>query len=81
MCHWGKALGFQKPKPDLVALFLLLAGPDVELSAPSPAPRLPAGHHAAFQADSVITSGTVSKPQFNALLYKSCCGHGVSSWQ
>jgi hypothetical protein len=27
------------------------------------------------------TSETVSQPEVNVVLYKSCLGHGVSSWQ
>jgi hypothetical protein len=43
----GWVLRFQRLKPDLVAhcLFLLPVDPEVELSAPSPAPRLPACNH------------------------------------
>jgi len=42
--HWKWALGFQKPKPVSVSLFLLPVDLYVELSI-SPAPCLPAGHH------------------------------------
>jgi hypothetical protein len=44
VCHWDWALRFQKLKPGLEvqSLFLLPVDQDVELSAPSPAPCLPA---------------------------------------
>jgi hypothetical protein len=47
----------------------------------SPAPFLPACHHASCHADNELNLWTVSQPQWNVFLYKSCCGHGVSSQQ
>ena len=49
----GQALMSQKLKPGLVAhcLFMLSQDPDIELSATSPAPCLPACHHASHHDD------------------------------
>lgn len=54
-------------------------GPEVELSAPSPAPRLPACHHASHHLIVGRASDTVSQPQLNVFLYKSSCGNGVKA--
>ena len=44
VCHWGWVFMFQMLKlVPSVSPFLLPANPDVELSAPSPAPSLSAG--------------------------------------
>jgi len=58
-------------------LFLPPVDQDADLSAPSPAPRLPAHRHAMIIMDSA--SETVSQPQLNVFFYKECCVHGVSS--
>ena len=53
VCHWGRTLRFPRLKPGLVAhcLFLLSAGPGVELSAPFSATYLPESHHASCHDD------------------------------
>jgi hypothetical protein len=75
----GWALRFQKVKPCLVAhsLFLLLANPGVELSAPSSALCLPVGGHASHHDNNGLNLSTVSQPQLNVFLYKSCCGLSI----
>ena len=80
VCHCEAetgALRFQKLK----AVFPMPVDPDVELSATSPAPCLPTYHHAPHHDNNGLSSETISQPQFNVFLYKSCCGHGVSSQQ
>jgi hypothetical protein len=63
------------------SLPLPLTDQDVELSAPFQ------NHvflHAAMLPTMMTmdwTSEAVSQPQFNVVLYKSCLGHGVSSFQ
>jgi hypothetical protein len=42
---------------------------------------MPAGHHASHHDDNGLNLSTVSQPQLNASLYKSCFGYGVSSQQ
>ena len=78
-------LGFEvsdaQPIPNVTVLFLLPPDLDVELSATSPAACPPACSHAFCHDDNGLTLGTVSQPQLNVFLYKSCCGHGVSSQQ
>ena len=49
-----------------VCLFLLPAGPGVELSAPSPC--LPAFYH----YNNVLSSEMVSHPQLHVFFFKSC---------
>ena len=58
--YWGWVLRFQMLKPDPLSLSLPVvcqqedlpsASLDVELSAPSPAPCLPAHHHASRHED------------------------------
>ena len=46
VCHWGWVLRFQrlKPVPVVHSVLLVPVNPDVELSAPSPAPFLSASH-------------------------------------
>ena len=44
-CHWGWALRFQKPMPDLIS-HPPPASPDVELSTTSAVPCLPVCCHA-----------------------------------
>ena len=51
-------------------------GPSCTLS-PSPAPCLPALRHASHHADNGLNLWC--SPQLNVSLFKSCCGHGVSS--
>ena len=47
VCHWEWALRFQKAHSNpRVSLFLLPAGPDLELSATSPSPYLSTSGHA-----------------------------------
>ena len=65
-------------------LFLLPANSDIELSVASPVPSpggLPAGHQASCHDENGLNLRTVSQPQCNVVLYKSCHGHGVSSQQ
>jgi hypothetical protein len=50
---------------------------DVEFSTPSPVPRLPGLCHAPALMD--WTSESVSQCHLNAVLFKSCLGHGVHS--
>ena len=50
VCHWGRALRFQMPKPGPVSLSLP-ANLNVELSAASAAPCLPACPHAYHHGD------------------------------
>ena len=47
----------------------------------SPAPCLPAQCDALHHDDNGLNLWTVSQPQLNVFLYKSCLGHGVSSQQ
>lgn len=77
----GVALRFQKPRPVPVSLLLLPADPNVERSAPSLAPCQRARHSLPIMAIMDQTSETASEPQFNASLYKSGRGQGVSSRQ
>ena len=51
----------------------------LQLSSTSLTPYLPACYHAPHHDDNVLE--TLSQPQLNAFFYKSCLGHGVSSWQ
>jgi hypothetical protein len=62
---------------------LLPVDQDVELSAPSPAPCLPADCHASQHDDNGLkkTSETVSRSQLDVFLYKICASHDVSSKQ
>ena len=53
---------------------------NLDLSAP-PTPCLPELCHAPSLMTMDKTSGPVSQPQLNAVLYKSCLGHGISSQQ
>ena len=52
--------------------------PDIELSTIYPAPCLLACYHASLQGDNEVNSETVSQPQLNVILYKSCHDYGVS---
>jgi hypothetical protein len=53
-------------------LLLLPVDPDVELSAPSPAPCLSACHHASCHVDNGLNLLTLSQSQLNVFIYKSC---------
>jgi hypothetical protein len=78
----GQALRLQKLQPGLgdSLFFLLPADPDVELSAPSPAPCLSLSCHASCYDDNGLIFLTISQPpRLNAFIYKSCHGHSVSS--
>jgi hypothetical protein len=53
-----------------------------------PAHQLPIQHHVWLQASMLPANAdnernlwTVSQPQLNVVLYRSCCGHGVPSQQ
>jgi hypothetical protein len=63
------------------SLLLLPADTDVELSAPSPAPYLPAFYHVSHHENNGLNLWTVSQPQLNVFFYKSYYDHGVSSQQ
>ena len=71
---WGQDLRSKK-----FSSFLLPVDQDVEVSAPSPAPRLPANHHASHHDNNGLNLCTVSHPQLNLFLCKSCHCHGISS--
>ena len=58
-------------------LFLMPVDQNVELSSTSSAPCLLASHH----DGNGLNLWTVSQPQLNVVLYKSCSGHGVCSQQ
>jgi len=68
----GGALRFQKPKPGP-------ADPNIELSAPTPTPCLPAWHCASCQDDNGLNVSTANQSQLNAFFVKRRYGHGVSS--
>ena len=69
-CATGSGLwGFQKPKPGSGALFLLPVDKDVGVLATSPAPCLPACHHALAMIKMGKTSETVSQPHLNAFFF------------
>ena len=77
VCVWW----WLKPGPVSHTPFPLPVGLNVELSVTSSAPCLPGHHHAFCHADNALNLLTVSQPQLNVFLYKSCLGHGVSSQQ
>ena len=51
LCQWQWVLSFTVLKPGLMSLFLLLADKNVELSAPSLSPHLPARHDVSHDDD------------------------------
>ena len=61
--HWEWDLVFQMLKPGLVSLSPLPVNVDVEFLATSPAPGLPACHHASCYDDNGLNSETVSQSQ------------------
>lgn len=82
VCLWGWALGLQmlKLSPVFLSLPAACGSRHRTLTFYSPksflcAPMLPTMLIINY------TSEIVSNTQFNAFLLKSCCGHGVSSWQ
>ena len=61
------SMGFEvsdtQARPGSCLSFLLPVNPDVELSAPSPPPCLPACHHAPHHDDNGLNFCTVNQPQ------------------
>ena len=79
VCHWGWALGFQKPTAGPVLLSQLPAHPYVELSVTSPVPCLPSCCHASCCDGNGLHLQTVSLLKLDVYQYKSCCGQDVTS--
>lgn len=79
-CGVGFEVSCAQATPSVAYSLLLTAwGSNVELSAPSPGPCLPACCHASHN-DNELSSETVSQHQLKGFLY-SYHGHSVSSQQ
>ena len=77
----GFEVSYVQASPSVVnSLHLLPSDQDVELSSPSPTPCLSACHHASHHAKG-LNLGDCKPVPIKCFLYKSCHGHGVSSYQ
>jgi hypothetical protein len=83
MCHWGWALGLQKPSPGLVPFSLHAAYRSRQRTLSFFPSTMSACTLSCFPAVMIMDwiSETVNLPQLNVFLCKSCCDHGVLSQQ
>ena len=78
LCRWALRV---PSVPALPSVEERVPPPDVELSAPSPAPYLFVCTLLPIITIMDKTPETLSQPQLNVFFYKSCLGHGVSLQQ